>query len=503
MIIDESTSIKNRTARRTKNICKLGQFVKYKRILTGSPVTKSPLDLFTQCAFLDWKLLGYESFFTYRSRYAVMHTMDLGGRQVMFPKYYTNLDELESKLKSFSYRVRKKDCLDLPDKMYVQRYIDLNDEQRSTYQTLKRLAIAKVNDEEVSYQNKLTEVLKLHQITNGFIKTDDGQIYNFKKNPKLNELMSVLEETEDKCIIWANYINNIHMIKNKLSEAYGKDSVVSIYGEDSVQVRNNAVESFQHDDGCRFLVGNPVVGGYGLTLTAARYVIYFSNSYNLEVRQQSEDRAHRYGQTSQVTYIDLIATDTIDEMVLHNLDNTYITTGTPLSFFVVYHGDSTDADTFFAGESSALNRIGFTNQKNIFTRFNGAASSPTNAGQNCRPNGEEVSDGTAIDGGDGDVSYTFSTDPEILIITRSASGGATGNGGLIRYFNKNGALVCTSTNPVTQSDANFQVKELGAIHNGGSDIEGCIGEIGIYNKTLTDAEAIQLAAHLKSKWSVS
>ena len=186
-----------------------------------------------------------------------------------------------------------------------------------------------------------------------------------------------------------------------------------------------------------------------------------------------------------------------------NLDNTYITTDNTFSFFVVYHGDSTDADTFFAGAGNALNRIGFTNQKNIFTRFNGAASAPTNNAQNCRPDGSEVSGGSAIDGGDGDVSYTFTADPEILIITRSASGGATGNGGLIRYFNKNGALVCTSTNPVTQSDANFQVKELGAIHDGSSDIEGCIGEMGIYNKTLTDAEAVQLAAHLKSKWSVS
>ena len=96
--------------------------------------------------------------------------------------------------------------------------------------------------------------------------------------------------------------------------------MVSIYGEDSVQVRNNAVESFQHDDGCRFLVGNPVVGGYGLTLTAARYVIYFSNSYNLEVRQQSEDRAHRYGQTAKVTYVDLIVRDSIDEMILASLE---------------------------------------------------------------------------------------------------------------------------------------------------------------------------------------
>ena len=125
--------------------------------------------------------------------------------------------------------------------------------------------------------NKLTEVLKLHQLTCGFYKTDDGEIQKFKTNPKLNELMSILEETEDKCIIWANYVFNIKMIKQKLEETYGKDSVVSIYGEDSVQVRNDAVESFQHDDRCRFIVGNPTVGGYGLTLTAARYVIYYSN----------------------------------------------------------------------------------------------------------------------------------------------------------------------------------------------------------------------------------
>ena len=133
--------------------------------------------------------------------------------------------------------------------------------------------------------------------------------------------MSILEETEDKCIIWANYVFNIEMIKQKLEETYGKDSVVSIYGKDSVPVRNDAVENFQHNDRCRFLVGNPTVGGYGLTLTAARYVIYYSNNYNLEVRQQSEDRAHRYGQTAQVTYVDLIVNKSIDEMILNSLEN--------------------------------------------------------------------------------------------------------------------------------------------------------------------------------------
>ena len=320
LILDESTTIKNNSALRTKAIVKLGSFLKYKRILTGSPITKSPLDLFTQCAFLDRSLLGYDSYFVFRNRYAVMHQVEMGGKIVMFPKYYTNLDELENRLKTFSYRVRKKDCLDLPDKVYVQRYIELTDEQKQMYSDLKRKAMTIIHDETVSFNNKLTEVLRLHQITCGFLNTDSGEIHEFKNNPKLKELLNILEETEDKCIIWANYVYNIEMIKTKLKERYGKEAVVSIYGKDSVDVRKKAVERFQSDDRCRFLVGNPTTGGYGLTLTAARNVIYYSNSYNLEVRLQSEDRAHRIGQSSKVTYIDLIVKDSIDTMILGSLE---------------------------------------------------------------------------------------------------------------------------------------------------------------------------------------
>ncbi len=320
-ILDESTSIKNLRASRTKALIKLGQLARYRRILTGSPITKSPLDLFSQCAFLDKKLLGYDSFTVFKSRYAVMYSIERGGYNIQIPKYYINLEELEYKLKNFSYRVRKKDCLDLPPKMHIKREIELPLEQREAYEKLKASALIILKNDEVSYNNKLTELLKLQQVANGFVKTNDGKIIDFKTNAKLKELMSILEESEDKCIIWANYVHNIETIKKKLEETYGTDSVVSIYGKDSVEVRNRAVESFQSDDRCRFLIGNPTVGGYGLTLTAAKYVIYFSNSYNLEVRQQSEDRAHRYGQTSQVTYIDLIARDTIDEMVLYNLEN--------------------------------------------------------------------------------------------------------------------------------------------------------------------------------------
>ena len=319
MVIDESTTIKSPVALRTKAICKLSTAVKYRRILTGSPVTKSPLDLYTQCAFLSKALLGFESYYTFRARYAVMQQVELGGRQILMPKYYTNLDELEMKLKTFSFRVTKDQCLDLPPKIYMFRDVHLNLEQKNIYETLRKKARAIIADDTVSFANKLVEILRLHQICNGFLKTDKGEIHIFKNNPKLKELLRILEEVDGKCIIWATYVHNIESIKQTLGDLYGKDSVVSIYGKDSVEDRKLAVASFQHNDRCRFLVGNPSTGGYGLTLTAARNVIYFSNSYNLEVRKQSEDRAHRIGQKNKVSYIDLIVPNSIEMMIISAL----------------------------------------------------------------------------------------------------------------------------------------------------------------------------------------
>ena len=319
MVIDDSTTIKSPVALRTKAICKLSTAVKYRRILTGSPVTKSPLDLYTQCAFLSKALLGFESYYTFRARYAVMQQVELGGRQILMPKYYTNLDELEMKLKTFSFRVTKDQCLDLPPKIYMFRDVHLNLEQKNIYETLRKKARAIIADDTVSFANKLVEILRLHQICNGFLKTDKGELHIFKNNPKLKELLRILEEVDGKCIIWATYVHNIENIKQTLGDLYGKDSVVSIYGKDSGEARKLAVASFQHDDRCRFLVGNPSTGGYGLTLTAARNVIYFSNSYNLEVRKQSEDRAHRIGQKNKVSYIDLIVPNSIEMMIISAL----------------------------------------------------------------------------------------------------------------------------------------------------------------------------------------
>jgi len=319
LTLDESTTIKNPGALRTKHLCRLGRLAKYRRILTGSPVTKSPLDLFTQCGFLSKELLGFESYYTFRARYAVMQQIQMGGRQILLPKYYTNLEELETTLKTFSFRVTKDECLDLPPKIYVQRQVVMKLEQQRTYDDLKQKARAIIADDTVTFANKLTEILRLHQVCNGFIKTDHDKYYGFKHNPKITELIRILDEVTGKCIIWANYVYNIEEIKTKLKAVYGKDSVVSIYGKDSVDDRKRSVESFQSDDRCRFLVGNPATGGYGLTLTAARHVIYFSNSYNLEVRKQSEDRAHRIGQKHKVTYIDIQVPDSIDTMIISAL----------------------------------------------------------------------------------------------------------------------------------------------------------------------------------------
>lgn len=320
IIIDEATTIKNRTAKRTKNIIELGKGVAYKRILTGSPVTKSPLDLYSQCAFLDRSLLGHESFYTFRARYAVMHEIDMGGHSVLLPKYYTNLEELEQNIKKFSYRCRKSECLDLPEKLYTQHYITLKDEHQKAYDKLKRNAWAVIQNEEVSYSNKLTEILKLHQCVNGHVKTDDGNILEFA-DPKLDELLNLIEENEGKYIIWANYIYNIEKIIKVLQDRYGTESTVAIYGSIDAEKRIENVKRFENDDRVRFFVGNPSTGGYGLNLVSASYVVYYSNSYNLEVREQSEDRAHRIGQTKNVLVIDLITRGTVDEMIIAALKN--------------------------------------------------------------------------------------------------------------------------------------------------------------------------------------
>jgi len=317
--IDESTTIKNPTAKRTKNILKIGNLAKYRRILTGSPVTKSPLDLFSQCLFLDPYHLGYDSYYAYRARYAHMLDRNFGGRRVQIVGSYRRLDELALKLEKFSYRVLKEDCLDLPEKVFTKRSIELTPEQKKVYDQMKQMALAMLDGKVMSTVNVMTQLMRLHQVTCGHFKADDGTITHLKNN-RLDSLMQLLEETDGKVIIWANYVEDIKNIVGSLKKAYGDDSTVEYHGSVDSTLRQDNIALFQEKNSpTRYFVGNAQTGGYGITLTAANTVVYYSNNYDLEKRLQSEDRAHRIGQTGSVTYVDLIAEETIDEKIVKSL----------------------------------------------------------------------------------------------------------------------------------------------------------------------------------------
>ena len=319
LAIDESTTIKNPSAKRTKSILALGKEATYRRILTGSPVTKSPLDLYTQCGFLNSYLLGYDSFYAFRNRYANMVDRNFGGRRVQLIGSYKRLDELADKLKAFSYRVLKDECLDLPDKVYIRREVDLTDEQSKAYSTMKSAALALLKGKMATAPHVLTQMMRLHQITCGHLRNDDGTITEIKNN-RLKELINLLDEVEGKVIIWANYVYDIENIVKTIGEAFGEDSIVQYYGAIPAEQRQQNIEKFQDPNSkTRFFVGNPQTGGYGITLTCANTVVYYSNGYDLEKRLQSEDRAHRIGQTKSVTYVDFIAPKTVDEKIVKAL----------------------------------------------------------------------------------------------------------------------------------------------------------------------------------------
>jgi len=322
IVIDESTTIKNPKAIRTKNALKLSTLAKYRRILTGSPVTRDPIDLFSQCEFLDPAILGHASYYSFKNRYTVQVRTNVGTHTFNKVVGYKNLDELSHLLTPYSYRVLKEDCLDLPEKIYTKRQVDLTAEQKKAYSEMKEIALTFFEDGSVlTASTVMTQLLRLHQISCGHLITESGETKIFKNN-RITELMDILEEVDGKVIIWANYRQDIRTIHDTISKKYGADTVATYYGDTPDEERQGIVQKFQDTKSpLRYFVGNQQTAGYGLTLTAASTVVYYSNNYDLEKRIQSEDRAHRIGQKSNVTYIDLIAEKTVDERIVKALRN--------------------------------------------------------------------------------------------------------------------------------------------------------------------------------------
>ena len=247
-----------------------------------------------------------------------MKTAHISGRSIQLVAGFKNLPELSDKLKPFSYRVLKEDCLDLPDKIYMKREIELSADQKKLYKQMRQEALATLNGKTVTTMTALTQLMRLHQITCGHFTADDGSIQEVKNN-RLDELLNILEEVEGKVIIWAHYQYDIELIFKAIEKEYGPGSVVHYYGKTLPEERDYAIRNFKNNSKVRFFVGTPQTGGYGITLTQANTVIYYSNGYDLEKRMQSEDRAHRIGQKKTVTYVDIIAEDTVDTKIVKSL----------------------------------------------------------------------------------------------------------------------------------------------------------------------------------------
>lgn len=316
IICDESARIKNPQAQCSKTLHKLGREAKYRYALTGTPITQSAIDIFSQYKFLEPTIFG-PSYYAFRNKYAVM-----GGylnKQIIG---YRQLDDLENKLFSTAIRFTKQECLDLPDKVYEVKQFDLTNEEREIYDKIKEEIFYDLKLEEgmngrVSAPLIITKLMKLNQLCSGFLKTDAREDIYFMSS-KLLLLKEILEDiTAHKIIIWCNFLANIRMIHDLLDGM--KIDHVCFSGETKQSDRAALIQKFQTHPGCRVFVGQIQTGGLGINLTAASYVIYYSNTYSLANRLQSEDRAHRIGQTNKVTYIDLVARKTLEKSILKAL----------------------------------------------------------------------------------------------------------------------------------------------------------------------------------------
>jgi SNF2 family DNA or RNA helicase len=335
-ILDESYSIKNPQSARTKAIIKLAKLAVFRRIGTGTPIGNAPPDVFMQFEFLESGLLGTTSYRSFFAEYAELLPDDSGlmkhiqrrnpGRftpQIVATgpdgkKKWRNLDKLHSITAPYAYRVLKKDCLDLPEKIYQNAYFELTPEQRRVYARIEEELRIAVGSEDHTF-NALSKLSKLQQVTSGFVHIEGvPMLLEPESNPRLECLMDQIENVEGQFIIWAIYIEEIEQIRAALEKK--GITHVAYYGAVKDKDRETAVDDFQCGR-ARAFVGQPKAGGIGLTLHAAETVYYYSNNFSHVVRQQSEDRAHRIGQHKNVVYVDLCAVDTVDEKIARALQN--------------------------------------------------------------------------------------------------------------------------------------------------------------------------------------
>lgn len=318
---DESTSGKNPSAERTKFLNrKLAPMAPAKRILTGLLTPKGPMDAYAQFEFLDWRILGFKSFYSFRARYAVTQKKYFNGsvRGVDVIVGYKNQEELQKKIAAYSYRVLKKDCLDLEPKVYTTWEVKPTEEQRRLYNEMKNFATTALSDEEhVTATIVIAQITRMHQILCGHVTDENGTLHEVPTN-RLTELVKVLEGHDGKAIIWTHYVPALKQIVATLEKEFGEGCCAEFHGGNR-GTRHEDERRFLNDPKCRFMVATQSAGGRGNTWIVADLVVYYSNSNNLEHRDQSEDRAHRKGQTRSVTYVDMMVPNSVETKIVKAL----------------------------------------------------------------------------------------------------------------------------------------------------------------------------------------
>lgn len=337
LVCDEVHQLKNPQALRTKKVCEISEGRPAKKgqaatdpvehcfILTGTPVLNNPMDVFAPFRILDQGRTFGKNFFAFRNLYFWDKNAGMP-KQKYFPFWVpksTTEADLGRKMSEWSFQAKKSECLTLPPFVKIRIDVELGPEQNKAYQEMLKHYVTFINQEAVVAQLAITKTLRLQQILSGFVRTEDGTDIPFKKNPRLDALSDLLENLcpTQKVLVWADFKQNyadIGSVCERLSIPF-----VAITGEQSAKEKEESERAFQHDDSVRILIGHAKAGGVGVNLTAASASVYYTRSYSKVNEDQSEARNYRGGSErhQKITRYDLVAPETLDDVVLQALQN--------------------------------------------------------------------------------------------------------------------------------------------------------------------------------------
>lgn len=315
LVVDESNLVKNHRAKRTQSVLRLAPHCPYRLILNGTPVSKNEADLFAQWQILDWRILGYRSFWSFSQNHVLWDEHIRGKiREV------TNVDTLTRKIAPYTYQVRKEECLDLPGKSYDTRYYSLSGEQWEHYDEIADQLLFELDEFRPSTIYRL--FTGLQNVISGFRVDASGKRFvttpffrDPMENPRLQALLELIEQIDQyKMILFCKYTREITELVDTLNKRYGEGAAVPFHGEVKPKERQANIDRFAGE--ARFFVANKTTAGYGLNLQFCNYVIYYNHDWDYATRSQSEDRVHRIGQERNVHILDLCAEGTLDERIL-------------------------------------------------------------------------------------------------------------------------------------------------------------------------------------------